>query len=77
MDEASKALPAFTVGPLGFYECKRMPFTLTNTPATFQCLMEMCLGELQLNLYIIYLDDIVVFAATPMKHLKYFRAVFE
>ena len=26
MDEESKPLTAFTVGPLGFYECERMPF---------------------------------------------------
>ena len=43
MDEESKPLTAFTVGPLGFYECKRMPFGLTNAPATFQRLMETCL----------------------------------
>ena len=36
MDEDSKALTAFTVGPLGFYECERKPFALTNAPATFQ-----------------------------------------
>ena len=36
MDEKSKQLTAFTVGPLGFYECERMPFRLTNAPATFQ-----------------------------------------
>ena len=35
MDEDSKPFTAFTVGPLQFYECKRMPFGLTNTPATF------------------------------------------
>ena len=35
MDEESKPLTAFTVGPLGFYECKRMPFGLTNAPAMF------------------------------------------
>ena len=44
MDEESKALTAFTVGPLEFYECERMPFGLTNAPATFQHLMESCLG---------------------------------
>ena len=49
MEEESKLLTAFTVGPLGFYECERMPFGLTNAPATFQCLMENCLGELHLN----------------------------
>ena len=40
MDEESKPLTAFSVGQLGFYECKRMPFGLTNTSATFKRLME-------------------------------------
>ena len=35
MDEESKLLTAFTVGLLGFYKCERMPFRLTNAPATF------------------------------------------
>ena len=39
MDEESKPLTAFTVGLLGFYECKRMPFRLTNAPTIFQQLM--------------------------------------
>ena len=49
MDELSKQLTAFTVEPLGFYECERMPFGLTNAPTTFQRLMESCLGDLHLN----------------------------
>ena len=77
MDEESKALTAFTVSPLGFYECERMPFGLTNAPATFQHLMESCLGELHLNWCIIYLDNIIVFSRTPEEHLERLRGVFD
>ena len=54
MTENSKPLTAFTVGPLGFYECVQMPFGLTNALATFQHLMETCLGEIHLKWCIIY-----------------------
>ena len=77
MDKESKPLTAFTVGPLGFYECKRMPFRLTNAPTTFQCLMESCLGELHLNWCIIYLDDIIVFSKTPEEHLERLQGIFD
>ena len=77
MDEDSKPLTAFTVGPLGFYKCERMPFRLTNAQATFQHLMESCLGELHLNWCIIYLDDTIVFSKTPEEHLERLRGVFD
>ena len=56
MDEASKPLMVFTVGPLGFYECDCMPLRLANAPGTFKRLMETCLGDLQLNWCLIYLN---------------------
>ena len=77
MSEESKPLTAFTVGPLGFFECNRMPFGLTNAPATFQRLMETCLSELHLSWCIIYLDDIIVFSSTPAEHLERLEAVFK
>ena len=77
MDEESKQKTAFTVGPLGFYEFNRMPFGLCNAPATFQRLMEACLGELVLETCLIYVDDIIVFAKDENEHLKRLRAVFE
>ena len=40
LDESSQHLTACTVGPLGFYECEHMSFSLMNAPATFQSLME-------------------------------------
>ena len=45
MEEDSKALTAFTVGPVSFYKCECMPFGLTNAPATFQWLMQSCIGN--------------------------------
>ena len=75
MDKVSKALNAFTVG---FYECKWMPFGIMNALATFQQLMETCLGNLQLQLYIIYLNDIIIdFVATHKEHLQCLQAVFK
>ena len=76
MVEACKPYTAFTVGPLGFYECETMPFGATNAPATFQRLMEDCLGDLNLNWCIVYLDDVIVFADSPEEHLKRLAAVF-
>ena len=70
LEEASEALMAFTVGTLRFYKGEWMPFGLTNTVATFQCLIETTLGNLQFWWCIIYLDDIIIFAATPEKHLE-------
>jgi hypothetical protein len=77
MDEDSIEKTAFTVGPLGFYEFNRMPFGLCNAPATFQRLMEACLGELVLETCLIYIDDIIVFSDTENSHLARLRAVFE
>ena len=66
----ARPLTAITIGPLGFYECVQLPFGLTNAPATFQCLMESCLGEMHLKWCIIYLDDISVFSKTPEEHIQ-------
>ena len=54
-----------------------MPFGLTNAPATFECLMESCLGEMHLKWCIIWLDDIIVFSKTPEEHIERLRGVFK
>ena len=76
MEESDKAKTAFSVGNLGFYECNRMAFGLTNSPATFQRLMERCMGELNLKECLIFLDDILVFSQTFEEHLERLEAVF-
>ncbi len=69
MDPKSRQYTTLTVGPLGYYECKCMPFGLTNAPATFQRMMESCLGDLHLNCCLIYLDDVVVHSKMEEEHL--------
>ena len=77
MAEECKAYIAFTCGPLGFYECDAMPFGATNAPVTFQRLMHDCLGDLNMNWCIVYLDDIIIFSDTKEEHLKRLEAVFQ
>ena len=77
IDEEHKERTAFTVGPLGFFEYNRMPFGLSNSPATYQRLMEDCLGELHLNICFIFLDDIIVFSRTFEEHLHRLQQVFD
>ena len=77
MEEASKQYTAFTVGNLGFFECNHMPFGLCNAPATFQWLMQNCLGELNLIYCLIYLDDLIVFLQTTKEHLHWLYVVFD
>ena len=77
MDKASKQYTTFTVGNLGFFECDRMPFGLCNAPATFQWLMQNCMGELNFVYCLIYLDDLIMFSCTTEEHLHHLRIVFD
>ena len=77
MDELSKQYTAFTLGNLGFFECDHLPFGLCNVPATFQWLMQNCLGELNLIYCLIYLDDIVVFSESAEEHLHHLCVIFD
>ena len=74
--ERDREKTSFTVGPLGFYECRRMPFGCSNAPSTFQRLMEHCMGDLNLRQCLIYLDDIIVFSKTFQEHLQRLESVF-
>ena len=77
MVEECKPYTAFTCGPLGFYECETMPFGATNAPATFQRLMDNCLGDLNMNWCIVYLDDIIIFSQDAASHIERLEAVFK
>ena len=74
--EADKYKTAFIVGNMGFYECNGMAFGLTNAQATFQRLMEHCMGEMNLKECLIFLDDILIFSETFEDHISRLEAVF-
>ena len=76
MEEKAIPYTAFSVASMGMYEFTRMPFGLCNAPATFQRLMQTCLGELNLTYALIYLDDVVVFSKDQEGAIECLRAVF-
>ena len=77
MEEVSKQYTTFTVGNLGYFECDCMPFGLCNMLATFQQLMQNCLGKLNLIYCLIYLDDLIMFSQTAEEHLHWLHFVFD
>ena len=62
---------------MGVYEFLHMPNGLCNVPATFQWLMQNCLGELNLMYTLIYLDDVIVYSKTEEEHLVHLHAMLE
>ena len=47
-----------------------MPFGLSNSPATYQWLMEECLGTLNMEICVIYLDDLIIYSNSFEQHLE-------
>ena len=77
MEEKSKLIEAFTVPVKGMYQFKRMPFGLTNDPATFQRLMyKIITPDLKPNIFC-YLDDIIIVTQNFDDHLKYLNPVLD
>ncbi|MGH0124627.1 UNVERIFIED_CONTAM: hypothetical protein FKN15_076715 [Acipenser sinensis] len=76
VDPKDRKKTAFTT-PFGLYEFERMPFGLCNAPATFQRLMQRCLGGQVSESLLIYLDDVIVYSVDFMTHLSHLEAVFE
>ncbi|MGL5209396.1 reverse transcriptase domain-containing protein [Cetobacterium sp.] len=75
VDERDREKTAFTT-PFGLYEWDRMPFGLCNAPATFQRLMQRCLGGQLMETTLVYLDDVIVYSPDFGSHLQHLEQVF-
>lgn len=75
--EPHKERTAFSAGPLGFYEWNSMPMGTVNATATFQRLMQQCLGNMHLKECVVFLDDILVYSSDLQSHLQRLINVFQ
>ena len=57
----------------GYFKCLIMLFGLFNTPITFQSYINKALGNLVNTIYIVYLDNILIYLMNESKHIKYIK----
>jgi len=61
--------------PRRMFKLRTMPFGLCNAGATFQRLMDIVMTGLNLEVCLVYLDDIIVYSRTIDKHMERLIAV--
>lgn len=73
----SREKTAFTIPGMGLYQFKRMPYGLTNAPATFQRLIDNVLGADLEDSCFVYLDDIIIISKNFNSHLELLHKVLD
>ena len=74
--EKDRHKTAFCTPQRGLYEFVKLPFGLTNAPASFQQLMNEIFKEDLFKQVSIFLDDLLVYSETPAEHLEHLEKVF-
>ena len=72
MDESSREKTAF-ITRRGLYEFVRMPFGLSNAPATFSRVVNLILAGMNWETVLAFLDDICVLGRDFAEHLENLR----
>ena len=75
LTKPSRAYTAFGLPGSGHWEYTRSAQGLTNSPATFQRLLDHVLQDLE-GVYV-YIDDVIICSQNQAEHLKRLRSVFE
>ena len=68
---------AFSAGPYGLFQFRRMAFGLTNAPACYSRLIRLVLQGISPSVALIFLDDVIVHSASACQHLTNLQAIFE
>ena len=76
VDSADADKTAF-ICPTGMYKFRGMPVGLCNVGATFQRLMDIVMSGLHFQVYLVYLDDIIMVLETPEQHLERLAIVLQ
>ena len=60
---------------MGRFRHLRMPFGLKGAPATFQRALDIILSGIHWNIWLVYLDDVIVFSCTHGEHARHLETV--
>lgn len=66
---------AFTVPGGGLWQFKVLPMGMSNSPATFERLMEKVMSGLDHNILLIYLDDLIIHGKSFSEHMDHLETV--
>ncbi|XP_023809406.1 uncharacterized protein LOC111947165 [Oryzias latipes] len=72
--EEDRGKTACTTGR-GLYQWRAMPMGLSNSPATFQRMMELVLRGLPWHICLVYLDDILIYSRSFEDHMHHLEVV--
>ena len=75
MLEEHKERTAMTTQQFGAFEWHCMPMGLKNSPSIFQRAMQDLLRDL--DFVQVYIDDLIIYSATPEEHLHHLRILFD
>jgi len=77
LSKDSREISAFTVPGRGLFQFTRMPFGLSNAPASMQRGLDKLLGPEFYPHVFVYLDDIIIVTKTFEDHLDWLRKVLD